>query len=148
MGFYKFSKYKNKRVVNSLGSFDSMLEFKHYETLLLRERAGEIKSLARQVSIKLGINDKCRIAYRADFVFFDVKQGEWVVFDSKGFETDVFKLKKSWLLDSYSNFRFEIAFKSRVETLHPYNKEGRDFSLFINEYFKKNHKKAKKSLTI
>ena len=44
-----------------------------------------------------------------------------VVFDSKGYQTDVFKLKLKWLLDNYSGFEFHLAYKNKIEILKPFS---------------------------
>lgn len=114
-----YNKFKNHKVKNILGAFDSKLEYKHYLLLKTKEQKGEISHLARQVRIKLGKD--CKVYYIADFVFFDNIAEIWVVMDSKGVETDAFKIKLKWLLDSYSNFRFDLAFNGGLRTYSPYN---------------------------
>ena len=131
-----YNKYKNKKITNIYGTFDSKLEALHYDRLLLLERAKKIKNLIRQVRIKLGKNEKCKIAYVADFVFYDLEKSEWVVADSKGIETDTFKVKKAWLLDNYFNFRFEVIYRNKTETYTPFNSCGIDFDFFIKNYKK------------
>ena len=116
-----YNKFKNHKVKNILGAFDSKLEYKHYLLLKAREQKGEISHLARQVRIKLGKAKECKVYYIADFVFFDNIANIWVVMDSKGVETDAFKIKLKWLLDSYSNFRFDLSFNGGVRTYYPYN---------------------------
>lgn len=137
MFFSRKNKYGNKRIKNANnGSFDSKLELSHYEQLLWLEKAKKISDLQRQVSIKLAKSPKCRIVYKADFVFFDLENKEWVVMDSKGFVTDSFRLKKAWLLDNFINFRFEIVYQKRKEVEYPYNDDGVDFDFYIKNYKK------------
>ena len=136
MFYLRKSKYGNKKVKTSKGSFDSKLELSHYETLVLLEKAKKIKDLQRQVSIKLAKSSKCRIVYKADFVFYDLEAKEWVVMDSKGFITDSFRLKKAWLLDNFINFRFDIVFKNKVNVEYPFNDSGIDFAEYIQDYKK------------
>ena len=121
-----YNKFKNHKVKNILGAFDSKLEYKHFLLLKAREQKGEISHLARQVRIKLGKAKECKVYYIADFVFFDNLPNIWVVMDSKGVETDAFKIKLKWLLDSYSNFRFDLAFNGGVRTYYPYNEANPD----------------------
>ncbi|EDP3942773.1 DUF1064 domain-containing protein [Campylobacter jejuni] len=131
------NKYGNKKIKTSNnGSFDSKLELSHYEQLLWLEKAKKIKDLQRQVSIKLAKSPKCRIVYKADFVFYDIENKEWVVMDSKGFVTDSFRLKKAWLLDNFINFRFEIVYKNKQDVEYPYNDEGINFEDYIKNYKK------------
>ncbi|EEV5427953.1 DUF1064 domain-containing protein [Campylobacter coli] len=131
------NKYGNKKIKTSNnGSFDSRLELSHYEQLLWLEKAKKIKDLQRQVSIKLAKSPKCRIVYKADFVFYDIENKEWVIMDSKGFVTDSFRLKKAWLLDNFTNFRFEIVYKNKQDVEYPYNDEGINFEDYIKNYKK------------
>ena len=119
-----YNKFKNDKVKNILGAFDSKLEYKHYLLLKAKEQKGEISHLARQVRIKLGKAKECKVYYIADFVFFDNLANIWVVMDSKGVETDTFKIKLKWLLDSYSNFRFDLAFNGGLRTYYPYTENN------------------------
>ena len=119
-----YNKFKNHKVKNILGAFDSKLEYKHYLLLKAKEQKGEISHLARQVRIKLGKAKECKVHYIADFVFFDNLANIWVVMDSKGVETDTFKIKLKWLLDSYSNFRFDLAFNGGLRTYYPYRENN------------------------
>lgn len=132
----KKSKYSNEKTNYNGSSFDSKLELDHFKKLTLLEKGKVISDLQRQVSIKLAKSSKCRITYKADFVFFDKEAKEWVILDSKGFQTDVFRLKKNWLLDNFINFRFEIWFKNKKEVLYPYNELGIDFEDYIKNYKK------------
>lgn len=134
MRFNAFNKYKNQKVKTSVGTFDSKLELKHYNELVLREKAKQINQLKRQVRIKLGKNAK--VHYVADFVFFDLSLGEWVIVDSKGFQTEAFKLKLKWLLDTYSNFRFELWKNKNREVFYPFDENNADFYEFIRNYKK------------
>lgn len=102
-------KYRNSKVKIGSVTFDSKLESEHYLILLNRLRHREIRDLARQVEIELTQNaekHKEKVRYIADFVFFDVALGVWVVWDSKGIPTDAYKIKKKWLLDTYCDFLF------------------------------------------
>lgn len=131
------NKYGNKKIKTANnGSFDSKLELSHYEQLLWLEKAKKISDLQRQVSIKLAKSPKCRIVYKADFVFYDLENKEWVIMDSKGFVTDSFRLKKAWLLDNFSNFRFEVVYKNKQDVEYPYNDEGINFEYYIKNYKK------------
>jgi hypothetical protein len=72
-------------------SFDSLGERACYLYLLAKARAGEIKILERQSTVKL---TDAKIAYRADFVIFDLKLNRTVWVEFKGCETAVWKIKK------------------------------------------------------
>lgn len=91
------SKYGNQRT----NGFDSKKEAQRYAELKILERAGIIKELRTQVPYELiPKNDKYRaVAYVADFVY--IKDGKTVVEDSKGFRTDVYKIKKKLMYHVY-----------------------------------------------
>ena len=119
-----FNKFKNHRVKNILGNFASKLEYKHYLLLKAREQKGDISHLKRQVRIKLGRSKECKDYYVADFVYYDNINEIWVVMDSKGKPTDTFKVKYKWVLDTYSSFRFDIAYANKLESFYPYDEKN------------------------
>ena len=119
-----YNKFKNKRVKNNLGNFGSKLEYKHFLLLKAKEQKGDISHLKKQVRIKLGNSKECKVYYVADFVFYDNIDKIWVVMDSKGKPTDTFKVKYKWLLDTYSNFRFDIAYANKLESFYPYDEKN------------------------
>ena len=98
----KPSKYRNVKVVVDGLTFDSKREAQYWRELQLRERAGEIHDLVRQVSFDLLAPDyingfSVRIAsYVADFVYLDRQNVRHVV-DYKGYKTAEYRLKKRWL---------------------------------------------------
>jgi hypothetical protein len=85
----KVSKYKNKRTTRYGINFASIKEADYYDGLLLRHRAGEISYFLRQVPFHLPGGVK----YLADFLEV-YPDGKIKVIDVKGFQTNVFKLKK------------------------------------------------------
>ena len=85
-------KYNNKTVRNSYGYFQSVGEFKRYLYLLDQEKNGFIQGLKRQVRYPLAVRTEHICDYIADFVY--MKDGKEIVEDFKGFETDIFKIKK------------------------------------------------------
>lgn len=92
------SKYNNQKADFRGESFDSIKERDYYILLLDRERRGEIRDLKRQVSIVIQEafttpkGEKIRaIVYKADFTYED-DQGLHIV-DTKGFKTEVYRLK-------------------------------------------------------
>lgn len=119
-----YNKFKNKRVKNNLGNFASKLEYKHFLLLKAKEQKGDISHLKKQVRIKLGRSKECKVYYVADFVFYDNIDKIWVVMDSKGKPTDTFKVKYKWVLDTYSNFRFDIAYANKIESFYPYDEKN------------------------
>lgn len=102
------NKYGNKKVKRDGMIFDSKLEEARYCQLKLLERAKEIKDLRRQVTFELQPKYKkgdkyiLPINYVADFVYYDVRKGKTIVEDTKGFKTDVYKLKKKMFEYLYS----------------------------------------------
>lgn len=99
------SKYSNKRVTVDGETFDSQREANRWCELRLLEKVGEIANLERQVPFPLNgkfgpIKTKTgkQAFYIADFTYIDWRiNGVKVVEDSKGVETDVFKLKRAIL---------------------------------------------------
>lgn len=87
----KFPKYKNQKVTNHGYSCASKLESAVLSILKSREAAGEIKDLRVQVRIPL---TKANIVYVVDFSYVLSETGETEYCESKGFETDVWKIKK------------------------------------------------------
>jgi hypothetical protein len=87
----KENKYGNERT----GKYASKLEAEVAENLAAAERSGKIFNLREQVPIVLvPSNGKLRaIKYVADFVYQD-SEGKTHVLDSKGFKTQVYRLKK------------------------------------------------------
>lgn len=89
------SKYNNKRLNTQDGWFDSHAEFTRWQELKLLEKAGEIRSLQRQVRFTL--IPKCgrlrEIVYIADFVYEKAPDWKQVVEDKKGFRSKVYMLK-------------------------------------------------------
>ena len=110
----KPSKYKNQRVTINGETFDSKKEAAYYSELLLREKAGEVRNIQRQMTFHLCApevdammrqSDPPKIVYIASYVadmIFDEKQDDdsWqrVVADVKGAKnTQMFSLKSKWL---------------------------------------------------
>lgn len=89
----KKSKFKNIRVFNDAGKFDSKWEAERYQQLQLLEKAGEIRDLRAQVSFSLMANDEQVGSYVADAVYFDVKLNRKVVEDAKGCKTPLYRWK-------------------------------------------------------
>lgn len=84
------SKYSNKKTNYGGYSFASQGERDCYQMLILMEKAGEIDFIQAQCKVHLlpGIN------YIADFKIFDKKLKEFVWVEYKGFETEVWRIKK------------------------------------------------------
>ena len=100
-----WSKYKNKKVVVDNILFDSKKEANYYTKLKILRDAGKISGLRLQEkfilqpSFKLNGKTYRAITYVADFVYKDDK-GMHVV-DTKGYRTDVYKIKKKLFMKKY-----------------------------------------------
>ena len=90
----KKAKYGNNRPIVDGIYFDSQLEADKYSELKLSLRMGVIAGFCRQTEFILqeGFGLTKPITYLADFVVFNL-DGTAEVIDTKGIETDVFKLK-------------------------------------------------------
>lgn len=94
------NKYRNKKIVIDGIEFDSKKEMNRYRELKLLEKAGLIRELELQPAFLLiptfKKNGKTyrKTTYIADFKYFDVELGKYIVEDTKGFRTDLYKLKK------------------------------------------------------
>jgi hypothetical protein len=88
------SKFGNVRTLHDGINFASKREATRYAELKLLERAGEISDLKLQVRFKLAVNGEHICTYVADFTYRD-KAGRSIIEDAKGFETDVFRLKRN-----------------------------------------------------
>ena len=113
------SKYRNIKINTSIGAFNSKLEFKHYQELVLLQKAKLIINLQRQYRIPL-LCKEARLSYIADFVYFDNKRQSYVIADTKGILTDVYKIKKKILLSTFSNIIILELFKDKTKENKPY----------------------------
>lgn len=101
------NKYRNTKINAPDGTFDSKYEYEEWCRLKLLERAGIIKNLRRQVQFSLiptirTTEETLRgISYFADFVYEE--NGVMHIVDTKGFETDAYKIKKRLLINQYVN---------------------------------------------
>lgn len=106
-------KYNSYTVIIDNISFDSIMESRFYLRLLEMKAAKQISSFSMQVTYELQpkFRDKISgkvirpITYIADFVVTD-SNGQVMVVDVKGKETDVFKLKKKMFQYRYPDIRF------------------------------------------
>lgn len=90
----KKAKYGNNRPMVDGMYFDSQLEADKYSELKLSLHMGVIAGFCRQPEFILqeGFGLTKPICYRADFVVFNL-DGTAEVIDTKGFETETFKIK-------------------------------------------------------
>ena len=103
----KQNKYKNKSVEYHGIKFDSKKEMAYYIKLELLEQKGIIKDLELQKSFELQpsfkLNGKIykKITYRADFSYVSVQDNKIHIVDTKGFRTQVYKLKRKMFAYKY-----------------------------------------------
>lgn len=100
----KRSKYGNQRVQYGDLWFDSHAELKDWIALEMRQRAGEIKELRRQVPFRMEVNGVLVTILVADFCYQIARTGEAVVQDTKGgsaTQTPEFKIKAKLLKALY-----------------------------------------------
>lgn len=94
------SKYYSRKVIIDGIKFDSKKEGNRYLELKLLLKARKIRDLELQKKFELlpkyKMNNKTirAISYIADFVYWDISKNEMVIEDTKGFKTEVYKLKK------------------------------------------------------
>ena len=100
------SKYKNKKVVVDNILFDSKKEANYYTKLKILRDAGKISGLrlqekfVLQPSFKLNGKTYRAITYVADFVYKD-QEGQTHVVDTKGYRTEVYKIKKKLFMKKF-----------------------------------------------
>lgn len=103
----KKSKYRNEKTLADGFVFDSRREAEYWLVLKLREKAGEITELRRQVDFPLYCHDLVNPALahhiadiRLDMVFRD-STGQLRYLDPKGFRTRLYLLKRQWFEKQY-----------------------------------------------
>lgn len=106
-------KYHNKKVIIDGIKFDSIKESKRYRELKILERAGLIRELKLQPAFTLipsfKKNGKTyrKASYIADFQYYDVGKKQTVIEDTKGYKTEVYKLKKKLFEYKYSDLEIK-----------------------------------------
>lgn len=108
------NKYHNKKIIYDGIKFDSIKEKNRYIELKLMERAGLIKNLQLQYEFELQpafiLNKKKirKISYIADFYYFDNELNDYIIEDTKGMRTEVYKIKKKM---------FEYRYKKEIKEI-------------------------------
>lgn len=103
----KQSKYKNKKCIYNGIKFDSKKEMAYYIKLKMLEEKGKIKKLELQKTYELQpsfkVNGKTyrRITYKADFSYITTEDDKLHIVDTKGFRTEVYKLKRKMFAYKY-----------------------------------------------
>ncbi len=72
----------------------SLKEARRYIELRLLEKAGSIRDLSTQVNFPLKINGKLVCSIRPDFIYWDIEKNIEVIEDTKGFATEIWKLRR------------------------------------------------------
>lgn len=105
----KQSKYRNKRVMVDGILFDSQKEADYYSELKLQLMAGDILGFCRQPEFILveGFAERKPVTYRADFIVFHL-DGTFEIIDTKGFETEIFKIKHKQFLNKFPGLEIKI----------------------------------------
>jgi hypothetical protein len=91
------SKFNAQRTETEDGVFDSKREAVRFASLKMLAKGREITGLARQVRFDLNEGG----TYIADFVYLDRRTQKWVVEDSKGCRTPVYKRKAKLMRELY-----------------------------------------------
>ena len=114
------SKYGAKNISVDEYSFASQLEAALYGQLKLEKQVGLWSELKTQVRVPLG---PAKIVYIADFMVVDAKMGQVIYVESKGFETQVWRIKrKLWIAHETHELRIYKGYAKRLvltETIHP-----------------------------
>jgi len=105
-------KYHNEKPEIDGHKFDSKLEARYYKKLVTLKATGEIKELELQPKIRLqdGFDDKEGNHHRPINYFPDFRvvweDGKEEYIDTKGHETNVYKIKKKLMLFKYPDINF------------------------------------------
>lgn len=108
----QIKKYGNKKTFYNGKVYDSKKEAKRAYELDMLRRAGVISNLERQRRFELQASCTIRgitvraITYVADFYYYDNEKHTWVAEDTKGFKTEVYKIKKKLFLVKYPDILF------------------------------------------
>jgi len=103
-------KYKNIKVTVDGIKFDSRKEARRYTELKMMERCGLIQNLELQKPFELQPTFRKKgktyraIKYIADFVYYDKQREQIVIEDTKGFRTEVYKIKKKLFEYKYPDY--------------------------------------------
>lgn len=107
------NKYSNEKIIIDGHKFDSKKEGNRYLELKLLQKAGVIKELELQKEFilldgfkKNGVTYK-KISYYADFYYYDNERQKYIVEDTKGFKTDVYRIKKKLFENKYKNLEIK-----------------------------------------
>ena len=108
------TKFHSRATVVDGIKFPSRLEADRYLQLRMLKQAGEISDLKLQPEFQIfkgyvdpetGAKHKSRF-YVADFQYLDLRSHQVIVEDTKGVETEVFRLKWEFVQSEYPDFVF------------------------------------------
>lgn len=104
----KGSKMHNRTVTTEEGTFDSKGEYTFWVSLSWKQEAGLITHLQhhKRFCICDAIGPYPAIDYEVDFYYFDCEKDQWVAHEYKGYETPLFKLKRSLFLHQYPEIEY------------------------------------------
>lgn len=112
------NKYRNRKIVVDNIKFDSVLEANRYKELKLLQRAKQISNLRLQVPFLLQEGFKKngkthrKIEYIADFVYEE--NGQTIVEDTKGMQTETFKIKQKLFEYKYPKLSIKIITREKI----------------------------------
>jgi hypothetical protein len=108
-GKRRLNKYGAKRTMIDGHVFDSKAEARYYANLKLREGLGEVTDVKLQEPfVVIGPKGQVVTTFRADFVFWDVKEKCRRIIDVKGKQTAESKLKQR-VVEAFLGITIELA---------------------------------------
>lgn len=119
------NKYGNKKYIADGIQFDSKKEGMRYLELRLLQKAGKIERLMLQKPFdliptrKYGNETVRGCKYIADFYYWDKENNEYVAWETKGYETPDYKIKKKIFLEKYVR-NGEVVFIEEKEKIKKY----------------------------
>jgi len=84
--------FNTKKIISGGRSYDSKFEAGYGQELELRKKAGDIKEFETHLRIPLEVNNYVVCDYYVDFAVYH-NDGSIEYVETKGYSTDVFKLK-------------------------------------------------------
>ena len=107
-GKRRLNKYGAKRTMIDGHVFDSKAEARYYANLKLREGLGEVTDVRLQEPfVVIGPKGQVVTTFRADFVFWDVKEKRRRIIDVKGKQTAESKLKQR-VVEAFLGIQIEL----------------------------------------
>lgn len=104
------NKFNSRKTVVDGIKFHSAAEAKRYQQLVQDVKDRKIEDLMLQFRFPLVAG----ICWFADFVYFDIRLGHWVVEEVKGKETDVWKIKEKLFRYLYPTVPLIVTKASKV----------------------------------